>query len=201
MNDTSRRTVLGLGAGALLLAAIGTPARAALDTAGAKQLIDRVVSDINRIINSGQSEQAMFRDFEALFSRYADVPIISRATLGPDARRATPAQLSAFAEAFRGYLARKYGKRFREFIGGSIEVIQARQVKNYFEVQTMTKLRGQAPFEVLFRVSDRSGRNLFFDIVIEGISLGKSERAEIGAMLDRRRGDIDALIADLRRAG
>ena len=65
----------------------------------------------------------------------------------------------------------------------------------------VTRLSGQAPFEVIFRVSDKSGRNLFFDIVIEGISLLKTERTEIGAMLDKRRGDIDALIQDLRRAG
>jgi phospholipid transport system substrate-binding protein len=36
---------------------------------------------------------------------------------------------------------------------------------------------------------------------IEGISLLKAERTEIGAMLDRRKGDIDAMIADLKRAG
>jgi phospholipid transport system substrate-binding protein len=28
-----------------------------------------------------------------------------------------------------------------------------------------------------------------------------SERTEIGAMLDRRRGNIDAMIADLQKAG
>jgi len=50
-------------------------------------------------------------------------------------------------------------------------------------------------------VSDRSGQDLFFDMVIEGISLRLSERTEIGAMLDRRRGDIDGLIQDLRSAG
>ena len=53
----------------------------------------------------------------------------------------------------------------------------------------------------MFRVSDRSGRNLFFDIVIEGISLGKTERTEIGALLDKNRGDIDAMISDLRALG
>ncbi|WP_289080049.1 ABC transporter substrate-binding protein, partial [uncultured Sulfitobacter sp.] len=58
-------------------------------------------------------------------------------------------------------------------------------------------LRGEAPFEVKFLVSDRSGKDLFFDMVIEGISMRLSERTEIGAMLDQRRGDIDALIADL----
>ena len=36
----------------------------------------------------------------------------------------------------------------------------------------------------------------FFDLLIEGISLLKTERTEIGAMLDRRRGSIDQLIAE-----
>jgi phospholipid transport system substrate-binding protein len=36
---------------------------------------------------------------------------------------------------------------------------------------------------------------------MEGINMLSSERTEVTAMLDRRRGDINALIADLQRAG
>jgi phospholipid transport system substrate-binding protein len=68
-------------------------------------------------------------------------------------------------------------------------------------VRTTAELRGQAPFAVTFLVSDRSGQPKFFDLVIEGISLLRTERTEIGAMLDRRRRDIDLLIQDLRQAG
>jgi len=200
MNNLGRRTVLGMIAAASATLITG-PARAALTVASAKQLISQVVSDINSVINSGRSESRILKDFEKIFEKYGDVPIIARSTLGPDARRASPAQLAAFSDAFATYLAHKYGRRFREFQGGEIEVIDAKQVKRYFEVDSVARLRGQAPFSVVFRVSDRSGRNLFFDIVIEGISLGKTERTEIGAMLDRRRGDIDAMIADLRAVG
>ncbi|MFT5364092.1 MAG: phospholipid transport system substrate-binding protein, partial [Dinoroseobacter sp.] len=38
----------------------------------------------------------------------------------------------------------------------------------------------------------------FFDIRIEGASLARTEREEIGALLDQRRGDIDQLIAHLQ---
>jgi len=76
-----------------------------------------------------------------------------------------------------------------------------REVKSWHEVKSLVYLRGESPFEVSFLVSDRSGRDLFFDMIIEGISLRLSERTEIGAMLDRRNGDINALIADLKRAG
>ena len=103
-----------------------------------------------------------------------------------------------FTAAFQGYISRKYGRRFREFIGGRIEVADARAVKSYYEVITTAFLRGEAPFEVRFQVSDKSGKLLFFNIIIEGVNMLASERTEIGAMLDRQGGDLNALIAELQ---
>lgn len=199
LNSISRRAFCAglIAAGALLAA----PRAFALTTQEAANLIGRAVNDINSVINSGKSESAMYRDFETIFRRYADVPTIARSALGPPARSASSAQMNAFSDAFTGYLARKYGKQFRDFIGGEVKVTGARTVKSFQEVQATANLRGQSPFAVSFMVSDRSGSDKFFDLLIEGISLLKSERAEIGAMLDKRRGNIDALIADLQRAG
>ena len=198
MNRLTRRATL---AGLIASFGITSNPAFALSTSQARALIDEVVGRINSVINSGKSEAAMFRDFEALFNRYADVPTISRSALGPPARSASSQQLSQFSDAFSGYLARKYGKQFRDFIGGEITVEDARQVKSFQEVKAVAKLRGQSPFAVTFMVSDRSGSDRFFDLLIEGISLLKSERAEIGAMLDKRGGNIDALIRDLKSAG
>ncbi len=200
-NDMPRRTALKTGLATALIAALPATGALALTEARAKALIDQVVSDINRVIASGKPLSAMIRDFEKIFRKYADVNIIARSTLGADSRRASAAQMRAFTDAFRGYVARKYGKRFNEFAGGKIEVKGVRQVKSWQEVRSTVYLRGEAPFEVSFLVSDRSGKDLFFDMVIEGISMRLSERTEIGSMLDRRKGNIDALIADLKTAG
>jgi phospholipid transport system substrate-binding protein len=186
-------------AGAALVALMALPrASHALDTGAARALVDSVVAEINRVINSGKSESAMYGEFRQIFMRYADVPTIARSTLGPEARQASRQQLAAFTEAFSIYMARKYGARFREFIGGEIVVRNAQPVNNFVEVNGQAVLRGQAPFAVTFLVSDRSGSVKFFDLLIEGISLLKTERTEIGAMLDARRGNIDQLTADLR---
>lgn len=200
LNKLNRRHFLATGVGAA--AAAGLPNVAlALNDASARALVDRVVSEINKVIASGKSQSAMISEFERIFSRYADVNIIAQSTLGADSRRASSGQLRAYSNAFRGYIARKYGKRFREFIGGRIEVNSVRKVKSWHEVRSTVQLRGSAPFDVRFLVSDRSGKDLFFDMVIEGVSLRLSERTEIGAMLDRRNGNIDALINDLKTAG
>ena len=197
--DVSRRFVLfGIAATA---ASLPLTRAHALTEGEARNLINQAVADINRVINSGQSRSAMYRSFEGIFSKYADVPTIARSALGPPARSASSSQMRAFTDAFTGYMARKYGKRFGEFQGGTVEVTGARAVKSFQEVRAVAKLPGQSPFAVSFMVSDRSGRDKFFDLLIEGISLLKSERAEIGAMLDKRGGNIDALIGDLKKAG
>ena len=195
MHLTRRGLAMALASG---LALAGLPRMAAALTVDeARGLVDKTVADINAIINSGKSESAMFRDFEKLFAAYADVPTIARSALGPVAREASKSQLSGFTKAFQGYISRKYGRRFREFIGGRIEVEDAREVKSYVEVISTAFLQGESPFEVRWHVSDKAGKSLFFNIIIEGVNMLASERTEIGALLDQRGGDLDRLIADM----
>jgi phospholipid transport system substrate-binding protein len=109
--------------------------------------------------------------------------------------------MKKFTRAFQGYISRKYGKRFREFIGGRVDVTGSRKIKSGYEIKSVVTLRGQRPFEVIFLVSDKSGKPLFFNIFIEGINLLLTERSEIGAMLDKRKGNLDQLTADLGAIG
>lgn len=193
-----RRNFIALTGAAALLPAL--PALA-LTEGSAKQLVDRLVGEINGVIASGRSEKQMFADFERIFGRFSDTSYIAAYAMGADGRRASAAQKRAFSSAFQGYVGRKYGRRFREFIGGRLEVKGVKQVKNWYEVETTAFLRGEAPFTVTFQVSDRSGRDLFFNMFIEGINLLLTERTEIGALIDRNGGSIDGMIDDLKTAG
>ena len=193
---TRRGFGAGFGAGCVSLALPGMSLALTVDDARA--LVGRTIDGVNSIINSGKSESAMLGDFEKLFARYADVPVIARSALGVAAKSASKAQLSAFTKSFQGYISRKYGRRFREFIGGRIEVTGAKPLKSYFEVVSVAYLQGDAPFDLRWHVSDKSGKDLFFNIIIEGVNMLASERAEIGALLDKRKGNLDQLIADLK---
>lgn len=192
-----RRTFLSTAAAGMALPLL--PHRAdALTTGQAQSLVEAAVADVNRVIASGQSQGAMLREFERIFQTYADVPTIARSVLGPPARSASNAQLRDFTGAFQDYFAAKYGRRFREFEGGTIQVQSARPVRSFFEVVSVVTLRGQSPFELNWLVSDGSGRPLFFNLIISGVNLMISERTEIGAMLEARGGSIEALTQHLR---
>lgn len=196
----SRRGFVGSMVAGALITAAPLPAFA-LNESQAQNLVESLVQDINKVIASGKSESAMLKDFERIFNKYADVPIMARYTLGADARSASKSQLSAYTKAFQGYIARKYGRRFREFIGGRLEYKSSRKIKNGYEVKNVAFLKGQSPFEVTFLVSDKSGRGRFYNMFVEGVNLLLTERTEIGALLDKRGGNLDQLIRDLPKIG
>jgi phospholipid transport system substrate-binding protein len=195
-NHLTRRAFgAGLAAGTGFLA-LALPVRA-LTVDQARGLIDQAIGEVNGVINSGKSEAQMFGQFEHIFATYADVATIARSALGPASKAASDGQMATFTKSYQSYISRKYGRRFREFIGGKIEVTDARPYKSYFEVISTATLQGQAPFDLRWWVGDKSGRNLFFNIIIEGVNMLASERTEIGSILDKNGGDIDKLIAEL----
>ena len=169
-----------------------------MTTDQATELVKRAVSEINYIISSGKSDEWIIRSFESIFDSFGDVNTIARYALGREARRLSDAEIKSFTKAFKVYISHKYGSRFREFIGGQIDVKSSRKVKQFFEVKAKAVIKNQDPLELIFLVSDKSGKPLFFNIYVEGINLLLTERSEIGALMDRNGGDIKATIKKLK---
>ena len=114
-------------------------------------------------------------------------------------RGASAAQRQGFVAAFQRYLSRRYGKQFRDYRNARIEVTGARDGgKAGVLVQSRVLRPGQEPIAVDWQISERSGQAKVVNLIIEGVSMLASERAQIGAMLDAQRGSLDALIAQLR---
>lgn len=165
------------------------------------ELVERLVSEISLMINSVETEMELTSTFERIVAKYADMNVISRSTLGPRARGATESELKTFKKAFQGYFARKYSKQFQGFSGRQIILKDTKNRGKFFEVGASIVVDGSSNIDVNFRVSDRSGEPRFFDIILEGISLLSSERVEIGALLDKRQGDIGLLSKDIEELG
>ena len=68
------------------------------------------------------------------------------------------------------------------------------------KISSIARLKGEAPFDLRWHVSDKSGSLRFFNLIIDGVNMLASERTEIGAMLDKQKGDVDALTAALKSA-
>jgi phospholipid transport system substrate-binding protein len=163
----------------------------------AEKLIKNLTNDVLGAVNEQKSEDIMFSRFEEIFSKYADVPLIARKALGPTWRGASKAQRSAYVSAFRGYMARYYGKRFEEFLGAEIIVTNARKTSGGFLVGSNIILKDGSSYQAQWHVIDARGKYLMYNLFLEGVSVLSDVRVQIGSMLDKRAGSIDRLIEHL----
>ena len=163
----------------------------------AEKLIKNLTNDVLGAVNEQKSEDIMFSRFEEIFSKYADVPLIARKALGPTWRGASKAQRSAYVSAFRGYMARYYGKRFEEFLGSEIIVSNSRKTSGGFLVGSNIILKDGSSYQAQWHVIDARGKYLMYNLFLEGVSVLSDVRVQIGSMFDKRAGSIDRLIEHL----
>lgn len=163
----------------------------------AEKLIKNLTNDVLGAVNEQKSEDIMFSRFEEIFSKYADVPLIARKALGPTWRGSSKTQRSAYVSAFKGYMARYYGKRFEEFLGAEIIVTNARKTSGGFLVGSNIILKDGSSYQAQWHVIDARGKYLMYNLFLEGVSVLSDVRVQIGSMLDKRAGSIDRLIEHL----
>jgi phospholipid transport system substrate-binding protein len=196
---TTRRAFLA-GVAALAALALLPPAAARADAASSAQaFVGDLSAELIGLLKSGRSEARLYADFERLLSRYGDMPVVAASVLGPPWRQASANQKQAFVAAFQTYLARKYGRQFRDYVNATIAVGRARDGgRAGVLVETTVKRPGAEDVRVEWQVSDRSGAPKVVNLLIEGVSMLTTERAEVGAMLEAKGGNLDALIAQMR---
>jgi phospholipid transport system substrate-binding protein len=193
-----RRTFLA-AAGAAALIASPRGARASAQSR-AVAMVQELGAQVVGLVNAGRSEAQLYGAFEQLLARYGDMPVVAASVLGPPWRSASQRQKQQFVAAFQGYVARRYGRQFREWQNMRIEVVRARDAgRAGVLVETAVLRPGREPVRVEWQVSERSGRPKVVNLIIEGVSMLANERAEVGAMLEAQGGDLDRLIAQMRR--
>lgn len=195
----TRRFILLSGA-AFGVATAATPSFA-ISKSSAEGLVNSLVRDVLAAINAGGSASSKFKKFEQIFAKYADVNIIAQKALGPAWRSANAAQRKAYVSAFRGYMARTYGKRFDEFRGAKVDITRSKKVSGGYLVSTNVKLKSGSPIQTDWHVVDARGRDKMYNLFIEGVSVLTDVRTQVGSMLDARGGNIDKLTAHLKTAG
>lgn len=197
MGVTRRAMLVGL-AGMGFAAALPLPAFATA-TERAQALVTQLSAELTSLVNSGRGNEQIYNEFERILARYADMPAVAASVLGPPWRSATPAQQQAFVAAFQHYLSRRYGQYFRDYTNAEIRVSGARDAGNAgVLVNTLVVIPGQENVGIDWQISERGGSTKVVNLVVEGVSILSTGRAEVAAMLESHRGDIDALTAQMR---
>ena len=199
-SNLPRRGFIALSAIACAAALMPTVATAALTVEESRTLVDKLIGEINGVINSGRSESAMLDDFEAIFTRYADVHYIALSALGPAGkkpatdrrRRSSLPSAVIFRSSTASGSASSSAARSRS--------TDARPLKSFYEVVSTARLQGRgAVRSALARLRQVGKDPCSSTSSSKGVNMLASERH--GSRLDARQAAWRHRQADRRHEG
>jgi len=194
----TRRQMLAGTAAALATLALA-PRAGALEAEEARAFVRAAVDEVLAWVTEPGAPQSRADGLRRILDKRAAMHQIARFAAGVAWRDMSADQQGRFTDAFGHYLAVVYARRFKDYSGETVELGQVIDAgrKGMLVKSTVSQSGGQ-PILVDWLVSDRPGRTVIADIVIEGVSLLVTQREEVGAMLEARNGDVEKLIAHLR---
>jgi phospholipid transport system substrate-binding protein len=191
-----------LGAAATMC--VGLAPAWALDEAAATGHVRATIEKVLALVADPGTSDSKASALLAIMRNSAAMPEIARFAAGVVWRDMNEDQQKRFTEAFERFLAVVYARRFQEYSSGVKQGAEAYTVdgvndagKKGLLVKTSIARPDGAPVVVDWLVTDKPGRIVIADIVIEGVSLLITQREEIGAMFESRGGDVEKLIAAL----
>lgn len=200
MSMISRRLALAMAGSAFVLAALAAPLTAfASDPTQARQFIERSAA-------TARSEAATIKaggnargSFAALFAQSFDVDALSRNVLGSRWTALNPAQQRDFRSAFQAYVVKAYADRFYTYAGQPMTVVSTGVAPSgNVLVRTSVQMpNGGAQVPVDWHVSEVAGGARISDVVIDGVSLTRTQRDEFASVIQANGGDVGKLTAML----
>ncbi len=200
----SRRTAIqafGLGLGLALGGLAAVPRAAALEADAARQHVQAAIDEVLTLVSKPGEAPGKAGALSAILTRYAAMPQIARFAAGRAWREMSPDQQTRFEGAFLHFLSTIYARRFQDYGGETVTVGSVSDAgKRGLSVASSVSQAQGSPIAVDWLVTDRPGRVVIADIVIEGVSLLVTQREEVAAMLEARGNDIERLITDMGNA-
>ena len=178
---------------------LGPAPAAAAPTAEAAQEFVRTLGDevIELLRGEFGDEERRARLIEIL-NEGTNPDLVGRLVLGQHWRTAEPAQREEYTELFRRFVMQNLASRLDSYQGQSYTITGAQVVDDRDAVVATRITRpGSPPLRVDWRLRETDGRLAIIDVIVEGVSMVVSQRAEFASVIGN--GGMEGLLARLRQ--
>lgn len=140
------------------------------------------------------------RRFRGFLNEALDLPAITRFVLGRYWRTASEEERSEFSSLFEKYLVQAYANRFRDLGDKKLTVLRSEEVAGgQTLVISEIEAEGSSPVRVNWRIRGADHGFKITDVLIEGVSMGVTQRDEFASVIARSGGRIAGLLRILRK--
>ena len=193
----TRREFATLFLGAALA---GWASRASAAVNPAEGYVGKIADEVMSLANSGAKGTALRGRFASVLNRYVNLRTIANFALGPYQKQLRPGDKNEFYNLFNNYAAALFVYYVDDFKGSDLQIISTSQQGNFTTIVSAIIQNGGGREQVKWRLVPAGGGYKISDINVKGVWLTIATKKRFSDVLNRSKGDFDALFAELREA-
>ena len=162
--------------------------------------VQSTVNRASKALNDKFSKEDKIERLKQIASETVDIKGIGFYTLGSYRKGISDNQIRKYEKLFEQYFLKSFASRLAEYSNPEIEVKSKKKLnQNYTMVSSILIATEQRPeVKINWRIYTKNSENpLIRDLIIEGLSLARTQKEEFASIIQSSDGDINALFTTL----
>ena len=164
--------------------------------------VQSTVNRASKILSENLSKDEKFDKLKIIAEETVDIRGIGFYTLGSIRKNLNDDQKKKYSGLFREYFLKSFSSRLSEYTNPEIDVLSKEVLsENYTIVNSLLKGTSERPeVKIDWRIYTKNvDKPLIRDLIIEGLSLARTQKEEFASILNSNDGDINALFKSLEK--
>ena len=162
--------------------------------------IQSTVNRASQILSKNISKEEKINELKSVAKETVDIKGVGFYSLGSARKNLNDSQKIEYSKLFEDYFLKSFSSRLAEYTNPEIEVNDKKVLnKNYTIVNSFLVATSERPeVKIDWRVYTKDPENpLIRDLIIEGLSLARTQKEEFSSILNSNDGNINALFKTL----
>ena len=149
------------------------------------------------ILNNAISDKDKREQLEKLALNAVDVAGLAKYTLGQERKNLSDKQISEFVSTFKVFFSKNLSNKLKDYSDQEVKVMGSKKISdNYVLVNSkIVSLKDKQEIAVDWRVFLVDGNLIIRDLVVEGLSLARTQREEFASIIANKK--FEGLIQSL----
>ena len=158
--------------------------------------VQSTVNRASKLLGEDISKNEKIEKLKIIAKETVDIRGIGFYTLGKKRKSLNEQEKKRYAELFEEYFLKSFSSRLAEYTNPEIDVQSKEKLnENYTIVNSILKATNERPeIKIDWRIYTKKPENpLIRDLIIEGLSLARTQKEEFASVLNSNNDDIEAL--------
>ena len=162
--------------------------------------VESTIKKATSILSNNSSKESKIKQLKTVAKETVDINGIGLYTLGPVRKSLNTTQKEKYIKLFEQYFLKSFSSRLVDYTNPDISILGKEKLnENYTIVKSLLSGNNERPeVKIDWRIYTKNPNNpLIRDLIIEGLSLARTQKEEFASILNSNDGKIDALFKTL----